>query len=249
MVLQQHSLLLSFIAIKLKSLHKMETKIISIVGEKGGVGKTTLNVILASNLHYANSKKVLLLDADNPQYSIYKKRQRELSLLDASTISEMSPYPIERVTAESIQDTILRYYGLVDYIILDLPGSLNVEMVKGLLYVEHVFIPFGHDELEIDSTSNFYFTLKNNFLDNEERVLESVNLFFNKYKLVRKNKFSLLREQFEKANIPMMHSVVRDRTIYKEQYRNTLYPIPENKEGGQMELKRFFEEVEQVSNQ
>ena len=226
----------------------MKTKIISIVGEKGGIGKTTLNVILASNLHYANSKKVVLLDADNPQYSIDKKRQRELSLLDASTLSEMSPYPIERVTAESIQDTILKYYGLVDYIILDLPGSLNVEMVKGLLYVEHVFIPFGHDELEIDSTSNFYFTLKNNFLDNEERVLKSVNLFFNKYKLVRKSKFSILRQQFEKANIPMMQSVVRDRTIYKEQYRNTLYPIPGNKEDGQMELKRFFEEVEQVSN-
>tara|TARA_A100000171_G_scaffold48244_1_gene55446 strand:+ start:208 stop:366 length:159 start_codon:yes stop_codon:yes gene_type:complete len=36
----------------------------------------------------------------------------------------------------------MKYYGLLDYIILDLPGSLNVEMVKGLLYVEHIFIPF-----------------------------------------------------------------------------------------------------------
>ena len=227
----------------------METKIISIVGEKGGIGKTTLNVILASNLHYASSKKVVLLDADNPQYSIFKKRNREISLLDDSAIPNLNPYPIERVTADSIQDTILKYYGSVDYIILDLPGSLNVEMVKGLLYVEHVFIPFGHDELEIDSTSNFYFTLKNNFLDNEDRVLKSINLFFNKYKLIRKKKFSLLRDQFEKANIPMMQSVVRDRTIYKEQYRNTLYAIPEKKEHGQMELKRFFAEVEQVSNQ
>lgn len=227
----------------------METKIISIVGEKGGVGKTTLNVILATNLHYANSKKVVLIDADNPQYSIYKKRNRELSLLDDSAIPKLSPYPIERVTASSIQDTILKYYGNVNYIIIDLPGSLNVEMVKGLLYVEHVFIPFGHDELEIDSTTNFYFTLKNNFLDNEERVLKTVNLFFNKYQLVRKNKFSLLRQQFEKANIPMLNSVVRDRTIYKEQYRNTLYPIPDNKENGQMELKGFFKELELVSNQ
>lgn len=51
----------------------METKIISIVGEKGGIGKTTLNLILASNLHYAKGKKVVLLDGDNPQYSIFKK--------------------------------------------------------------------------------------------------------------------------------------------------------------------------------
>ncbi len=225
----------------------MDTKIISIVGEKGGIGKTTLNIILASDLHYAKGKKVVLLDLDNPQYSIHKKRQRELELLDVEEREQKGLYPIKPVTVETIQETILKYYGLVDFIIMDLPGSLNIEMVKGLLYVEHVFIPFGHDELEIDSTSNFYFTLKDNFLENDQRVLKSINLFFNKYKLVRKNKFSLLREQFEDAGIPMMKSVVKDRTIYKEQYRNTLYPIPEGKELGEKELKLFLEEVVQLS--
>jgi hypothetical protein len=66
--------------------------------------------------------------------------------------------------------------------------------------------------------------------------------------LVRKNKFSLLRQQFEEAGIPIMRSVVKDRTIYKEQYRNTLYPIPENKEEGDMDIKKFLEELEQLSN-
>lgn len=226
----------------------METKIISIVGEKGGIGKTTLNIILASDLYYAKGKKVVLLDVDNPQYSIHKKRQREIKLLDAKEQKQKDVYPIVPVTVETIQDIILKYYGLVDYIIMDLPGSLNIEMVKGLLYVEHVFIPFGHDELEIDSTSNFYFTLKNNFLDNEERVLKSINLFFNRYKLVRKTKFSVLRRQLNDVGIPMMKSVVKDKTIYKEDYRNTLFPIPENKEQGEKELKKFFEEIVQLSN-
>ena len=227
----------------------MDTKIISIVGEKGGIGKTTLNIILASDLYYAKGKKVVLFDADNPQYSIYNKRQRELELLDPEEREQKNMYPIEPVTVETIQSTVLKYYGLVDFIIMDLPGSLNVEMVKGLLYVEHVFIPFDHDELEIDSTSNFYFTLRNNFLNNEERVLKSINLFFNKYKLVRKNKFSILRKQFKGAGLPMMESVVKDKTIYKEQYRNTLYPIPENKENGEKELKKFFNEIVFLSNQ
>lgn len=221
----------------------MDTKIISVVGEKGGIGKTTLNIIIASDLFYAKGKKIVLLDADNPQYSIYKKRKRELEMLDDEEKECMELYPIEPVTADNLQDAILKYYGQVDYIILDLPGSLNVEMVKGLLYVEHVFVPFDHDELEIDSTSHFYFTLKNNFLDNEERVLKSIHLFFNKYKLVKKNKFALLRQQFKEAGIPMMQSVVKDRTIYKEQYRNTLYPIPQHKELGEKDIKQFFDEV------
>lgn len=222
----------------------METKIISIVGEKGGIGKTTLNIILASDLYYAKGKKVVLLDADNPQYSIFKKRERELELSVVPTGEKRDLYPIVSVTVENLQDTILMYYGQVDYIILDLPGSLNVEMVQGLLYVEHIFVPFGHDELEIDSTFNFYFTLKNNFLDNDERVLKSIHVFFNRYKLVKKNKFALLREQFEQAEIPMLKSVVKDKTIFKERYRNTLYPIPEHKEDGEMDIKRFFKEID-----
>ena len=225
----------------------METKIISVVGEKGGIGKTTLNIILASDLFYAKGKKIVLLDADNPQYSIYNKRQRELESLEDKERQSMELYPIERVSVATLQDAIVKHYGRVDYIILDLPGSLNVEMVKGLLYVEHVFVPFDHDELEIDSTSHFYFTLKNNFLDNEERVLKSIHLFFNKYKLVKKNKFALLRQQFLEADIPMMDSVVKDKTIYKERYRNTLYPIPEHKEMGEKDIKHFFEEITQLT--
>jgi cellulose biosynthesis protein BcsQ len=225
----------------------METKIISVVGEKGGIGKTTLNIILASDLFYAKGKKVVLLDLDNPQYSIYNKRQRELESLDKEERQSMELYPIEPVTVATLQDTIVKHYGRVDYIILDLPGSLNVEMVKGLLYVEHVFVPFDHDELEIDSTSHFYFTLKNNFLDNEERMLKSIHLFFNKYKLVKKNKFAVLRQQFLEADIPMMESVVKDKTIYKERYRNTLYPIPQHKELGEKDIKHFFKEVAQLT--
>lgn len=117
----------------------MDTKIISVVGEKGGIGKTTLNIILASNLFYAKQQKIVLLDADNPQYSIYKKRNREMEMLDAEERAGLELYPIEPVTVQNLQDAILKYYGQVDYIILDLPGSLNVEMVKGLMYVEHVF--------------------------------------------------------------------------------------------------------------
>ncbi len=218
----------------------METKIISVVGEKGGIGKTTLNILLASYLYYAQGKNLVILYVDDPQYSIHKKREREVALSHTSETDLLDMYPIEPVTVNDIQDAILKYYGQVDFIIVDLPGTLNVNMVKGLLYVEHVFIPFDHDELEIDSTSHFYFTLK--------RVLKSIHLFFNKYKLVKKNKFSVLRQQFMDAGLPMMKSVVKEKTIYKEQYRNTLYPVPENKELGKMDIKKFFEEVVQLSN-
>ncbi|MBW8242887.1 hypothetical protein K1F50_08760 [Muricauda oceani] len=45
----------------------------------------------------------------------------------------------------------------------------------------------------------------------------------------------------------MMEQVVMERTVYRERYRNTLIPIPETKENGELGLKRFMEEVMKIS--
>ncbi|QLG46589.1 ParA family protein [Costertonia aggregata] len=222
----------------------METKIISCTGEKGGCGKTTLNIILATNLFHLYGKKVVLMDMDNPQYSVYKKRKRDLAQIGKM---ETDAFPVERATIHTLEPLIKKYYGIVDFIIIDFPGNLNEEMVRGLLYVEHIFIPFFLDELEIDSTAVFYKTLRKNFLDNDNRVLRSVNLFFNRYELVKVNKFNAVRKTLARAGMPMMRQVVMERTIYREKYRNTLVPIPLSKENGEQGLKRFMEEVLEIS--
>ena len=227
----------------LKSIF-METKIISRTGEKGGCGKTTLNIILATNLFHLYGKKVVLIDMDNPQYSVYKKRNRDLGQVGST---EMPIFPVERATVQTLEPLIKKYYGTVDFIIVDFPGNLNEEMVRGLLYVEHIFIPFFLDELEIDSTAVFYKTLQKNYLWNENRVLRSVNLFFNRYELVKVNKFGAVRKTLAKAGMPMMEQVVMERTVYRERYRNTLIPIPATKENGELGLKRFMEEVMKIS--
>ena len=154
---------------------------------------------------------------------------------------------VERATVQTLEPLIKKYYGTVDFIIVDFPGNLNEEMVRGLLYVEHIFIPFFLDELEIDSTAVFYKTLQRNYLWNENRVLRSVNLFFNRYELVKVNKFDAVRRTLAKAGMPMMEQVVMERTVYRERYRNTLIPIPPTKENGELGLKRFMEEVMRIS--
>jgi len=222
----------------------METKIISCTGEKGGCGKTTLNIILATNLFHLYGKKVVLIDMDNPQYSVYKKRKRDLTQIGAN---ETKIFPVEQATVHTLEPLIKKYYGAVDFVIIDFPGNLNEEMVRGLLYVEHIFIPFFLDELEIDSTAVFYKTLRKNFLGNDNRVLRSVNLFFNRYELVKVNKFNAVRNTLARAGMPMMRQVVMERTIYREKYRNTLVPIPLSKENGERGLKRFMEEVLEIS--
>ena len=45
--------------------------------QKGGAGKTTLTVLVASYLHYVKGYNVAVIDCDFPQYSVYDMRKRD----------------------------------------------------------------------------------------------------------------------------------------------------------------------------
>ena len=55
---------------------------IAVCNQKGGVGKSTFTVLLASYLHYIVGHDVLVVDCDYPQWSIHAQRERELSLIE-----------------------------------------------------------------------------------------------------------------------------------------------------------------------
>ena len=46
--------------------------------QKGGAGKTTLTVLVASYLHYVKGYDVAVIDCDYPQHSIAEMRERDL---------------------------------------------------------------------------------------------------------------------------------------------------------------------------
>lgn len=60
----------------------MPAKLVAVHTMKGGAGKSTITTILASYLRYVAQKRVLVVDADDPQYSISGIRENELSLYE-----------------------------------------------------------------------------------------------------------------------------------------------------------------------
>ena len=48
--------------------------------QKGGAGKTTITVLVASYLHYVRGYDVAVVDCDFPQYSIHDMRRRDMDM-------------------------------------------------------------------------------------------------------------------------------------------------------------------------
>ena len=57
---------------------KREPLFVALSNQKGGVGKSTFTVLLASYFHYLNGYNVLVVDCDYPQHSISAMRDWEV---------------------------------------------------------------------------------------------------------------------------------------------------------------------------
>ena len=149
----------------MKKLHK----IISIANQKGGVGKTTTSINLATSLSAVN-KKILLVDAD-PQGNAstglgisYDNRSPSLydlivsQTLDESAIKKTIVPGLDIITAntnlaasevelvnienrEFVISNILSKTIDYDYVLIDCPPALGLLTINALVASESIIIP------------------------------------------------------------------------------------------------------------
>ncbi len=129
--------------------------IISIANMKGGVGKTTISLFLASALAIEKGYKVLYLDCDF-QRSAFDYREHEKN--NVYEEGEKEPYPIERVSPKYIYDEVKHNEDKYDIIFIDIPRITDAsdgEVVTVLTFCHYVILPIVAGELEALSIKRF----------------------------------------------------------------------------------------------
>lgn len=134
-------------------------KVIVVGNRKGGVGKSTLTMMMATAWSQAPfNKKILVIDADDQQ-SLIKFRNDDLS-------DDLSASPTYKIISclnniERLFEIIQRAKSSHDYIFIDVAGRLDDFTKKVLFYVDLVLVPFQAGNFSLESTFDYIeFALK-----------------------------------------------------------------------------------------
>lgn len=183
-------------------------RVISFFTAKGGTGKSTFNMLLASYLKYELGKRTLVMDFDAPEYNLSTTRDRELEYarLSGKDIDESSLYPIERIEVLSVEELRVLAGKLpnlsdsLDYLIMDFKGSfLEYEAVFQMIVerrIDLVVIPVELDGMSVASC----YSLGKIFHQLDQRML----VFFNRV-MGRENPamYERFAEFFASGGIPL----------------------------------------------
>jgi chromosome partitioning protein len=131
--------------------------------QKGGVGKSTLCIMLANYLTLVKKKMVVLLDMDF-QKSIEERRQRDVAIFKGE-----APYEILAIDTETYPKYSAQLSKIDDIVIIDLPGRLDDEtLIPILKEADYVICPFDYEMSVFVSTVTFAKFIK--FFDKDKPI-------------------------------------------------------------------------------
>ncbi|MCJ8345338.1 AAA family ATPase [bacterium] len=158
-------------------------KIISIVNQKGGVGKTTTSISVAASLSDQLGKKVLIVDLDpqgntssgfgvdksNQKFCVYNALISHVELSDIIIETgidnlDILPATIQLAGAEielvgelnrenKLKRALSKVVDQYDYILIDCPPSLGLLTINALSASSHILIPLQCEYFALEGLS------------------------------------------------------------------------------------------------
>ncbi|MFD1140812.1 ParA family protein [Larkinella insperata] len=227
--------------------------VLAFATQKGGMGKTTLSVIVSSYLHYKRGLKTALLDVDGSQLSVHTQRMREADQLDEEGHARMEersqkegidPYEILSGYPKDVPKMLTQIDEDTEIVFVDLPGNIDVEGYDtAVKSVDVLFVPMETSEYSVTTGFQYLNAIKQIGLV----PIENCWVVWNKYKPSRDlDMVAQLEESFASYGLQALKSRIPQRDSYQDPAnRSTLFPMPTNylRNSG---LKELFIEVEEI---
>ncbi|AJW73233.1 ParA family protein [Borrelia hermsii] len=187
-------------------------KIISIINQKGGVGKTTSAINIAYSITLLN-KKALLIDIDsqgntssgvnilkkedtNSSYELIYKNQKikpiknfNLDIIPSSLkLALLEKELIHEIARENFLKNALEQYKQdgYDFIILDCPPTLSILTINALVASKYLLIPIETEFFAFEGINQLLDTIT--VVKRINKDLEIAGVFINKYDIRNKSK-------------------------------------------------------------
>ena len=225
-----------------------ETTFVAFSTQKGGAGKTTLTVLVASYLHYVKGYNVAVIDCDFPQYSIHDMRQRDMnaSMNDNYYKSlayeqfkrlNKKAYPVVCSRPEDAPDAakaLMEKGNPLDFIFFDLPGTIyNPSIINTLATMDYIFTPIAADRVIMESSIKFASIINEHLITTGKTNIKGVHLLWN---MVDGREKTDLYDIYEKVcaemALPVLKTALPDSKRFRKEtaterkavFRSTLFP-------------------------
>lgn len=216
----------------------MSARIISVAHRKGGIGKTSTTIHLATALATKKNYSVLVLDTDSQQSAVKYREFEQKAHYDNQT----PPYPIEFTQTKYLYNEIKHNYEKYDVIFVDVPrlteSTDDSQLTTALNYCDSVLIPIVAGELEALSTIDFVKLVQELQKNKEKNGMDyTVYGFLNKKNQRKENAEAI--DYMKNLGVPMFESVLADVKALASPF--TFESVMESKEGKER-FEPFFNE-------
>ena len=225
--------------------------------QKGGAGKSTMTILVASYLHYVKNYNVAVIDCDTPQASICDLREHEIKVINENAYFKSlaynhflnlgkKSYPIIRSNAGDALDEaerLMREEAVKpDIIFFDLPGTLNSnDVIKTLSQMDYIFTPISADRLDMESSLQFVTLFNENLITTGIAKTKGLHLFWTKVDGREKNElYGMYESIMEEMNISIMKTRLPDSKRFRKEmlgdrkniFRSTFFPAEKSQMKG-----------------
>ncbi|TMV02599.1 ParA family protein [Ruegeria sediminis] len=179
--------------------------IISMANPKGGSGKTTCALLLATEIARRGGT-VTLIDAD-PERWITKWGQLD-DLPDGIQI-------VSDVTADCIIDKILDAQEQTQFVIVDLEGTANMSVVQAIGISDLVLVPTQGSTMDSQGGAKIIKLIRQQARALRREVPHTV-VFTRTSAAIQTRSLSHVRELMAKAGIPTLRTSIVERAAFRE---------------------------------